>query len=104
MVWLESLVFWTVAGELLLASASAGQLTRLAIEASTRSRRVGAGALAAVNAALALEAALSLLAPRSDLPGEELARAAALVVVRGALFAATAFMSLLVWRHRASRK
>jgi len=63
--------------------------------ATTRTRRLSAAALALVNAGLALEALafLWLAAPASDGPA---AHTAAVVLVRGALLASSALISVLL--------
>ncbi len=103
-MWLDAVAFAQAAIEVACAFTNLCFFLRYLGRKSLPSRRVAAAALALINLALGLEASLFLLpATRSGVLDEELARATALVLVRGSLLAAAAFVSLLVWRQSGRR-
>ena len=95
MQWLDLLILSEAVGGLLLAGSNGVFFARLAQAASRPARRVAALALTLVNGGLALEALLFLVVAASTAGLERIA----VLAVRSALFAATAFIALLAWRH-----
>jgi hypothetical protein len=100
--WLDLWVSVTAAVDFVAAGANCAYLVRWAGAASTAARRLGAGALALVNAAMALEAIafIWLAAPASEGTPSQ---AAAVVLVRLALLAASGLVSVLLLRDAARR-
>lgn len=99
MQWLELLVSVEAAAGFVLASLNCLYFLHYARETRSASRRVGASALVAVSAALAMEALL-FVSTAPDMRGwQSQTRAAATVLVRSALLLSPASISLLVWRH-----
>jgi hypothetical protein len=93
--WLDLIVVTEAAGDLVLSSLSCVYFGRQAALSRLAARRVAATSLSAVNGALALEATLylGLSSPATGL------EQVAVLVVRSVLLGASAFISLLVWRH-----
>lgn len=99
MQWLDSFVVAEASGDLVLSSLSCLYFGRYAAQSTAAARKAAGAALSAVTGGLALEAALylSLSSPAAGL--EQLA----VFAVRSALLGASAFISLLVWRHSSRR-
>ena len=102
MQWLDLWALVAAAVDFVVAGWNCAYLLRWADAATTPARRLGAAALAMVNAGLALEALafLWLAAPASDGPA---LHTAAVLVVRGALLASSALMGVLLLRDAARR-
>ena len=102
MQWLDLWVFLAAGVDFVAAGWNCAYLLRWAKAASTPARRLGAAALALVNAGLALEALafLWLAAPASDGPAPQ---TAAVVLVRSALLASSALIGVLLLRDAARR-
>jgi hypothetical protein len=100
--WLDLCVSMAAGGDLALAAVSCVWLAGYARASDTAARRAGAGALALVNAGLALEAALflAMAAPATD---GSTARILAVVLVRGVLLGSSALMALLLLRSTVRR-
>ena len=92
--WIELVLVIEAAVTLVRSSSNCAYFGRL-VTAGRPPRRAGAFALVLVNAAFALEAAVYLTV------GTEASgwRLLALMLLRGLLLCATAFLSLLVWRQ-----
>ena len=99
MQWLELLVSVQAAAGFMLASLNGLYFLRYTRATHSASRRVGAAALVALSAALALEALLFLSAAPDMRGWHSQTRAAATVFVRSALLLSPASISLPVWRH-----
>lgn len=102
MQWLNLWVLVAAGVDFIAAGSNCAYLVRFAEAASTPARRLGAAALALVNAGLALEALafLWLAAPASDGPASH---TAAVVLVRIALLASSALFSVLLLRDASRR-
>ena len=102
MQWLDLWVLLAAGVDFVAAGWNCACLLRWAPAASTPARRWGAAALALVNAGLALEALAFLLlaAPASDGPPSQ---TAAVALVRGALLASSALISVLLLRDASRR-
>ncbi len=98
MLWSELLPFEALA-QALLSGGNCAYFAVYARRAYPRSRRAAALALTLLSAALSLEAAVFVFVSLGGATGA-LAGSAAAFLVRGLLLAATAFLSLLVWRRR----
>jgi hypothetical protein len=100
--WLDLWVLVAAGIDFVAAGSNCAYLLRWAAATTTRARRLGAGALALVNAGLALEAMafLWLAAPASAGPASH---TAAVVLVRIALLASSALFSVLLLRDAARR-
>ena len=100
MQWIQLILTTFAATGLVLAVVNCGYFARYARTTRSTSRRVGAISLAVINAGFASEAAayLSFAPPVS---GIELLVAS---LVRPLLLAATAFVSLLIWRQGGPRR
>ena len=100
MQWIQLILTTFAATGLVLAAVNCGYFASYARATGSTSRRAGAIALAVINAGFVSEAAayLSFAQPVS---GIELAAAS---VVRPLLLAATAFVSLLIWRQSGRRR
>jgi hypothetical protein len=99
--WLEIVLLVESSGAFLLAGLNSAWLTRLALTAHARARRVGASALALVCGGMALEALLyTAMAPP---PQSELAKVATLVV-RSALLLSGTVVTALILRNGSTRR
>jgi hypothetical protein len=100
--WLDLWVLVAAGIDFVAAGTNCGYLLRWAQAAATPGRRLGAAALALVNAGLALEALafLWLAAPASEGPPSH---TAAVVLVRLALLASSALVGVLLLRDAARR-
>jgi len=100
--WLDLWVLVAAGIDFVAAGSNCAYLLRWAAAATTPARRLGAAALALVNAGLALEAIafLWLAAPASAGPAPQ---TAAVILVRIALLSASALFSLLLLRDAARR-
>jgi hypothetical protein len=100
--WLDLWVLLAAAVDFVVAGWNCAYLLRWADAARTPARRLGAAALALVNAGLTLEALafLWLAAPASDGPPSH---TVAVVLVRGALLASSALMGVLLLRDASRR-
>jgi len=100
--WLDLWVLVAAGIDFVAAGSNCAYLLRWAVAATTPARRLGAAALALVNAGLALEAMafLWLAAPAS---AGSASQTAAVVLVRIALLASSALFSVLLLRDAARR-
>ena len=100
--WLDLWVLVAASVDFVAAGWNCAYLVRFATAATTAARRLGAAALALVNAGLTLEALafLWLAAPASDGPASQ---TAAVVLVRLALLASSLLFSVLLLRDAARR-
>jgi hypothetical protein len=100
--WLDLWVSLAAGVDFVAAGSNCFYLLRWAQGASTPAKRLGASALALVNAGLALEALLFLwlAAPASASPPSQ---TAAVVLVRGALLASAVLITLLLLRDASRR-
>jgi len=100
--WLDLWVLLAAGIDFVAAGSNCAYLVRWAEAATTPAPRLGAAALALVNAGLALEALafLWLAAPASDGPASH---TAAVVLVRGALLASSVLISVLLLRDASRR-
>ncbi len=100
MQWLETLIVTLAAVDGLAAGANCQYFGRYAWRTKAPSRRVGAAALALVNGAMALEAALFLSIGPAWTPPQSAIETAALLAVRWVLLLASLSVSLLALRGR----
>ena len=102
MRWLDLWVLVAAGIDFVAAGANCAYLLRWAHAATTPARRLGAAALALVNAGLALEALafLWLAAPASE---GSTSQTAAVVLVRAALLASSALIGVLLLRDASRR-
>ena len=101
MQWLDTLTQVEASAGFVLAGMNFRQLMRYARTARTAGRRAGASVLALVSAAFGLEAVVFLAGPALELSTE--LRDASAFAVRSSLLAASAAVSLLLFRGRRSR-
>ena len=101
MQWLDTFVLVEAASSFILASLNCFYFAGYTRRARS-SRRVGALALALIEAALALEALLFLSQAPPGAPS--VTRAVAVSLVRGALLVSAAVVSLLIWRNAWPRR
>jgi hypothetical protein len=99
--WLENIVFLEAAAAFVLASMNCRSLLGYALAARTAARRVGAGALASISAALSLEALVYLAQPALEADPE--ARELSLLLVRTCLLLASTVIAALLLRSRRRR-
>jgi len=98
--WLDGVAFAEAALGLALAAGNTVYFVGYFRRTRLTARRVGAGALAVVNAGLAMEAGLYVAALQpSGLPEGELVSWAAVLLVRSVLLAASAIMGVLILRQ-----
>ena len=100
MQWLEFLVLVEAGSAFALAMPNCCYFLGYSRQARSTPRRIGSFALALINLAFGLEAALFL----SEAALGSAVRSALLLVVRSALLLATGLVSLLIWRSRYLRR
>ena len=100
MLWLDWLLITEASAELVSSAWNCGYFVRHAAQARLTARRAAAFALSLANGAMALEASYFLA---WSLPANGLEQAM-VILVRSALLASSAFISLLIWRHGARRR
>ena len=101
MRWLETLAVGEASAAFVLAAMNCGHLVSYARHSRSPGRRAGAGALALVCAAVALESMAFLASPA--LQAAPLLRDASVLVVRSGLLLASAAVSALLLRAGRSR-